>query len=146
MFPCSMPFPSSLQPSSVTWGVKRRPGRSSALSKISTRLVPARTTTPVEELKPSISTNIWFLPPWNASSFFRGAKVVDFVCKWSVVYGLDISKEVIWIYIYIYNVYYYVILYIIYYINIILYYILFYSILFYHIILNWFKLNIIPVW
>ena len=40
---------------------KVRPGRNKALSKMSARLVPARTTTPVAELKPSISTNIWFL-------------------------------------------------------------------------------------
>mmetsp|Transcript_72889 Transcript_72889/g.170999 ORF Transcript_72889/g.170999 Transcript_72889/m.170999 type:complete len:230 (+) Transcript_72889:878-1567(+) len=37
-----------------------RPGRVSAGSRISTRLVPARTTTPVPEVNPSISTNIWF--------------------------------------------------------------------------------------
>ena len=40
---------------------ERRPGRSSAWSKMSARFVPAKTTTPVEEPKPSISTNIWFL-------------------------------------------------------------------------------------
>ena len=36
------------------------PGRVNAWSRISTRLVPASTTTPVEGVKPSISTKIWF--------------------------------------------------------------------------------------
>mmetsp|Transcript_28504 Transcript_28504/g.67930 ORF Transcript_28504/g.67930 Transcript_28504/m.67930 type:complete len:225 (-) Transcript_28504:701-1375(-) len=49
-----------------------RPGLVRALSRMSTRLVPARTTTPVDDVKPSISTSIWFsvfsrssLPPPN---------------------------------------------------------------------------------
>mmetsp|Transcript_8616 Transcript_8616/g.18528 ORF Transcript_8616/g.18528 Transcript_8616/m.18528 type:complete len:254 (-) Transcript_8616:254-1015(-) len=36
------------------------PGRVSALSRMSTRFVPARTTTPVEVENPSISTSNWF--------------------------------------------------------------------------------------
>mmetsp|Transcript_18918 Transcript_18918/g.38423 ORF Transcript_18918/g.38423 Transcript_18918/m.38423 type:complete len:274 (+) Transcript_18918:1192-2013(+) len=50
----------------------KRPGRSSAGSKMSARLVPASTTMPVSGLKPSISTSSWFrvfsrssLPPEN---------------------------------------------------------------------------------
>mmetsp|Transcript_84434 Transcript_84434/g.243736 ORF Transcript_84434/g.243736 Transcript_84434/m.243736 type:complete len:294 (+) Transcript_84434:945-1826(+) len=39
--------------------LSRRPGRIRAGSKMSTRFVPARTTTPVPEEKPSISTSIW---------------------------------------------------------------------------------------
>mmetsp|Transcript_15406 Transcript_15406/g.48575 ORF Transcript_15406/g.48575 Transcript_15406/m.48575 type:complete len:482 (+) Transcript_15406:627-2072(+) len=45
--------------STAIWRSKR-PGRVSALSSTSARFVPARTTTPVLGLKPSISTSIWF--------------------------------------------------------------------------------------
>mmetsp|Transcript_14482 Transcript_14482/g.36002 ORF Transcript_14482/g.36002 Transcript_14482/m.36002 type:complete len:234 (+) Transcript_14482:508-1209(+) len=38
----------------------KRPGRSSALSRMSGRFVPASTTTPVVVAKPSISTSSWF--------------------------------------------------------------------------------------
>ena len=38
----------------------KRPGRSSAGSKISGRLVAARTSSPLEESKPSISDSSWF--------------------------------------------------------------------------------------
>mmetsp|Transcript_70814 Transcript_70814/g.195619 ORF Transcript_70814/g.195619 Transcript_70814/m.195619 type:complete len:229 (+) Transcript_70814:640-1326(+) len=38
----------------------KRPGRMSAGSRMSARFVPARTTTPVPDEKPSISTSIWF--------------------------------------------------------------------------------------
>mmetsp|Transcript_73173 Transcript_73173/g.188751 ORF Transcript_73173/g.188751 Transcript_73173/m.188751 type:complete len:255 (-) Transcript_73173:1217-1981(-) len=37
----------------------KRPGRVRAGSRMSARFVPARTTTPAEEAKPSISTSIW---------------------------------------------------------------------------------------
>ena len=40
--------------------LSKRPGRSSALSKISARLVAAITITPSLPVKPSISTNNWF--------------------------------------------------------------------------------------
>mmetsp|Transcript_52514 Transcript_52514/g.137636 ORF Transcript_52514/g.137636 Transcript_52514/m.137636 type:complete len:243 (+) Transcript_52514:1031-1759(+) len=45
--------------SMLIWRSKR-PGRSKAGSRMSTRLVPARMTMPVSGLKPSISTSSWF--------------------------------------------------------------------------------------
>mmetsp|Transcript_96578 Transcript_96578/g.171706 ORF Transcript_96578/g.171706 Transcript_96578/m.171706 type:complete len:229 (+) Transcript_96578:882-1568(+) len=45
---------------SIAICLSKRPGRSKAGSRISARFVPARTTTPVPEEKPSISTSIWF--------------------------------------------------------------------------------------
>ena len=53
--------------------LSKRPGRVRASSRISALLVPARTTTPEDGLKPSISTKSWFkvfsrssLPPAKA--------------------------------------------------------------------------------
>mmetsp|Transcript_72664 Transcript_72664/g.183968 ORF Transcript_72664/g.183968 Transcript_72664/m.183968 type:complete len:210 (+) Transcript_72664:735-1364(+) len=45
----------------------KRPGRSSAASKMSDRFVPASTTTPRLGWKPSISTSIWFKVPSRSS-------------------------------------------------------------------------------
>mmetsp|Transcript_48782 Transcript_48782/g.120999 ORF Transcript_48782/g.120999 Transcript_48782/m.120999 type:complete len:226 (-) Transcript_48782:464-1141(-) len=53
---------------SITTWRSKRPGRSSAASSTSARLVPARMTTPVEEVKPSISINSWF-SVFSRSSF-----------------------------------------------------------------------------
>mmetsp|Transcript_19613 Transcript_19613/g.47904 ORF Transcript_19613/g.47904 Transcript_19613/m.47904 type:complete len:227 (-) Transcript_19613:2771-3451(-) len=53
---CRLPLMSGL--STRIWR-SNRPGRSKALSRMSTLFVPANTTTPVCSLKPSISTRSW---------------------------------------------------------------------------------------
>mmetsp|Transcript_123330 Transcript_123330/g.348485 ORF Transcript_123330/g.348485 Transcript_123330/m.348485 type:complete len:300 (+) Transcript_123330:769-1668(+) len=61
-FKCTMKMDSRSRKSGLSMAICRskRPGRVSAGSKMSARFVPASTTTPVPEEKPSISTSIWF--------------------------------------------------------------------------------------
>mmetsp|Transcript_22380 Transcript_22380/g.64204 ORF Transcript_22380/g.64204 Transcript_22380/m.64204 type:complete len:229 (-) Transcript_22380:1146-1832(-) len=69
-FKCTMKMDSRSPKSGLSMAICRskRPGRISAGSKMSTRLVPAKTTTPVPDEKPSISTSIW-LSVFSRSSF-----------------------------------------------------------------------------
>mmetsp|Transcript_44601 Transcript_44601/g.135227 ORF Transcript_44601/g.135227 Transcript_44601/m.135227 type:complete len:293 (+) Transcript_44601:371-1249(+) len=61
-FRCTLKIDSRSPRSGLSMAICRskRPGRMRAGSRMSTRLVPARTTTPVPDEKPSISTSIWF--------------------------------------------------------------------------------------
>mmetsp|Transcript_1503 Transcript_1503/g.3139 ORF Transcript_1503/g.3139 Transcript_1503/m.3139 type:complete len:204 (-) Transcript_1503:815-1426(-) len=79
---------------SIVMLLSNRPGRVRALSRMSALFVPARTTTPVEDLNPSISTNIWFkvfslssFPPANPPLFLflptasiSSIKIIDGAC------------------------------------------------------------------
>ena len=75
-----------------TWR-SNRPGRSSAGSRMSTRLVAARTTTPSLAAKPSISTSSWFrvcsrsswppprpLPRWRPTASISSMKTMAGAC------------------------------------------------------------------
>mmetsp|Transcript_83416 Transcript_83416/g.193879 ORF Transcript_83416/g.193879 Transcript_83416/m.193879 type:complete len:255 (-) Transcript_83416:1176-1940(-) len=61
-FKCTLKIASRSDRSGLSIAIclSKRPGRTSAGSRMSARFVPANTTTPVPDEKPSISTSIWF--------------------------------------------------------------------------------------